>query len=68
MQYTVVIVEEVNLPHPQFPHCDMLLLWAVLNGHHPNTTEFTKGVERKWYIMVVYDIQESTKRYFRSYG
>ena len=53
MQYTVVIVEEVNLPHPQFPHCDMLLLWEVLNGRQPNTTELIKGVERKWHIMVV---------------
>ena len=38
MQDTVIIVEEVKLPHPQCPQCEMLLPWVVLNVRHPNTT------------------------------
>ena len=64
---TVIIVEEVNLPHPGFNFCEMLLLWAVLNGCHPNTTKCTKGVGRKWNKMSVEEIQESTEQYFRAY-
>ena len=29
---TVVILEEVNSPHPWYPMCDILLLWRALNG------------------------------------
>ena len=29
MWYTVIIVEEVNLPHPHCPFCDMLVPCAV---------------------------------------
>ena len=29
---TVVILEEVNSPHPWYPMCDILLLWIALNG------------------------------------
>ena len=64
----MIIVEEVNLPHPRFPCCDMLLLWAVLNGRHANTTQCTKEVGRKWHKMAVEEIQESTEQYFRAYG
>ena len=68
MRDTVIIVEEVKLLHPLCPCCDMLLLCAVLNGRHPNTTQFTKGVGQEWHKMAVEDIQESTERYFRAYG
>ena len=30
----VIILEEGNLPHPRFPHCNMLLPWRALNGRH----------------------------------
>ena len=64
----IMIIVDVNLPHPQCPCCDMLLLWALLNGCHPNTTKCTKGVGRKWNKMSVEEIQESTEQYFRAYG
>ena len=34
---TVVILEKVNLPHPQFPLCDMLVPWKDLNWTHRGT-------------------------------
>ena len=34
---TVVILEKGNLPHPQFPLCDMLVPWKALNGMHKRT-------------------------------
>ena len=33
----MVILEEVNLPHPWFPLCDMLVPWKALNGTHQCT-------------------------------
>ena len=35
---TVVIIEEVDLPHPRFPLCDMLVPWRALNGVHWHTS------------------------------
>ena len=37
VRYTVVILEEGNLPHPRLPHCDMMVPWAALNVHHTTT-------------------------------
>ena len=34
---TVVIMEEVNLPHPWCPLCDIMVLWSSLNGMHRRT-------------------------------
>ena len=42
---TMVILDEGNLPHSQCPCCDILMPWAALNGHHPNTAQCTKGEE-----------------------
>ena len=68
MRDTVIIMEEVNLPLPRCTRCDILLLWAVLNVCHPNTTQCTKGVEWKCHRMAVKEMQESTERDFRAYG
>ena len=44
---TMVILEEGNLPHPLFPHCNMLVSWNVLNGRHLATVQCAKREERK---------------------
>ena len=44
---TVVILEEVNLPHPRFPLCDMPIMWRLLNGMHWRTTQCKKGGGQK---------------------
>ena len=46
VRYTVVILEEVNLPHPRYPQCDMLI-WKALNGIHMRTAQCTRGGDRK---------------------
>ena len=44
---TEVILEEVNLPHPRCPRCDMLVLWKALYLWLNTTTQCTKEVERR---------------------
>ena len=44
---TMVILEEVNIPHPRCPQCDMLVPWRTLNGRHPATVQCDRGAERK---------------------
>ena len=38
----VIILEEVNLPHPRCPRCDMIVPWRALNGRH-KSTEMCRG-------------------------
>ena len=57
---TVIIVEEVNPPHPRFPRCDMLVLWVALNGRHPNTTHCTKKVEWNRRRLSAEEVRSST--------
>ena len=44
---TVVILEEVNLPHPWCTQCNMMVPWQALNGRHPATSQCARGDERK---------------------
>ena len=64
---TVIIVEELNLPHPRCPRCDMMVTCTALNGRHPNTVKCKKGAERKQHGLAVEELRESTEQYFRSY-
>ena len=44
---TVVVLEEVNLPHPRFPRCDMMVPWHALNWKHLATAQCARGGEQK---------------------
>ena len=44
---TLVILEEVKIPHPRCPHCDILVPLAVLNSRHPTISQCAKGKELK---------------------
>ena len=44
---TVVILEEVNFPHPWCPMCDTLVPWISNKGMHRCTAQCKKGEERK---------------------
>ena len=67
VRYTVVILEEGNLPHPWFPLCDMLVPWKSLNWTHRHTAKFNRGVERKRHRLAVEEDRDVTARYFRSH-
>ena len=43
---TMVILEEVNLPHPRCTQCDMLVPQRALNGRHLYTAQCARGAER----------------------
>ena len=47
VQYTIIILEEGNLTHPQCPRCDMLVMWKALNGQHNTIAQCDKGSENK---------------------
>ena len=50
---TMIIVEEGNLPHPWFPHCEILVPLEAPNSRHPNNAQCTNGVEQKHIRLVV---------------
>ena len=64
---TVIIVEEGNLPHPWCARCYMLVLWAALNGHHPNTSQCVKGAENNRCRLAAEEMWESNERSLRAY-
>ena len=65
---TVIIMEEVNTPHPRCPHCDMMVPWCALNRRHLATTQCTKGAERKRRRLAEEKLQGSSERAFQAYG
>ena len=68
VQYTVVILEEGNLPHPWCPMCNMLDPWRSLNGLHQRTAECKKGEERKRRRLTAEEERAVTSRAFSTYG
>ena len=62
----VVILEEVNLPHPRLSRCDMLVPWRALNGKHHDTAMCRKEAERKRLRMTETELRESTERDFEA--
>ena len=68
VRYTVVILEEVNLPHPSCPRCDIMVPWKALNGTHRRTAQCTQGAERKRRRFVAEEEREVTARDSSAYG
>ena len=64
---TVVMLDEVNLPHPRCPRCGMLVPCKSLNGKHVTTSQCAKGTERKIRRMTEEEMQESVDRAFQAY-
>ena len=46
----------------------MLVPWAALNYHNPNTSECAKGAERKWCRLAADKMRASMERVFQAYG
>ena len=59
--------KELNLPHPWFPHCDILVPWVALEDSHPNTSQFTKEKYQKRQRLAEENIQISAERSFQTY-
>ena len=56
---TVVILEEVNLPHQRCTQRDMLVPWRALNDRHPATDQCTRGAEQKLRRLVEAELRQS---------
>ena len=65
---TVVILEEVNLPHPWCPLCDMLVMCKTLNLTHRCTAQCTRGAEQRRRQLAAEEEMEVTARDFSAYG
>ena len=68
VRYTIIILEEGNLPHPRWPRCDMLVPWKALKGRHVTTAQCAKWCEWKIKRLVEEEMQESAEIYFQDYG
>ena len=65
---TVVMLEEVNFPHPWCAKCDMQVPRRALNGHYLGTAQFVKGAERKRWRLAETETRENSERAFEAYG
>ena len=61
----MIILEGVNLPHPRFPWCNMLVPWKALNGRHITTAQCANGVEWKIWQLAEEEMWESMGRDFQ---
>ena len=68
VRYTIIIMEEGNLPHPRCPRCDMMVPWRDKNEWHVNTAHCAKGAERKRRRLAEEKMQERAERGFQAYG
>ena len=64
---TMIILEEVNLPHPQWHWSDMLVPWRAVNGRNLTTAQCSKGEEIKRWRMTEEELRESADRSFQAY-
>ena len=65
---TVVMLEEVNFPHPWCAKCDIQVPRRALNGRHLGTTQCVKGAERKRRQLAETEARENSERDFEAYG
>ena len=65
---TVVMLEEVNFPHPRCARCDMQVPRRALNGRHPGTAQCLKEAERKRRRLAETETRENQERAFEAYG
>ena len=63
----MIILEEVTPPHLWCTRCDMLVPWASLNGRHPNTAKYAKGVNHKRHSLATEEMRVSTEQVFQEY-
>ena len=64
---TVFILEKVNLLHPRFPCCNILLPWSAMNRSHLANAQCARGAERKRRRVADEKLQEISERAFQAY-
>ena len=65
--YTVVILEEGNLPLPRCPRCDLQVSRRALNGRHLGKNQCRTGAERKLWRLAAAEGEAATERAFNAY-
>ena len=68
VQDTVEMLEEVNLPHPRCPRCNLQVPRKALNGRHLETAQCKKGAERKQIRLTEKEMRENSDQAFHVYG
>ena len=68
VQDTVVMLEELNFPHPRCARCDMQVPRKAINGLHLETAQCAKGAERKRRRLAETETRENSERAYRAYG
>ena len=64
----VVILEEVGLPLPRCPRCNLQVTSKALNGRHLGNFQCKKGAEQKRRRMAETETRENAERAFQSHG
>ena len=67
VQDTAIILEELKLPHPLCPQCNMLVNWRALNGMQLAISQCINEAERKCRQLAEEDLQEILERDFQAY-
>ena len=65
---STIILEEGDFPHPQCPHCDILVPWKALNGRHTATAQCDKGEERKRHRLEEEEMWKRAASALQAYG
>ena len=63
-----MILEEVNLPQPRYPLCDMMVPWWDINWMHWRTRQCKKGEDQKRRRLEAEEERAVTSRAFSAYG
>ena len=67
--WDIMVIQEVgNLPFPQLPLCDMLVLCKSLNWMHWSIYQCNRVTEKKWWILGEEEERSVTSRAFSAYG
>ena len=65
---TVVMLEEVNLPLPRCPWCDLQVSSKALNERHLGTIQCRTGTECKKRRLAEVEMRKTLEREFHAYG
>ena len=67
VEYTIVILNEVTVPHPQCYQCDKFIPWEILTKGNLGTVIFKRGAEWKSHRLAAADAQEAYVTEFRAW-